>query len=335
MEKIHATQEWTNEQLELIENYGTTDVYVLQEGVDYASENGIIAEMFKWDYSGQTIAFPEGLISTGHLYAPEKRDDNGNLVSTEYFKCKKLILPKTMEICKISSIWIDEIDTGNVKEIYLDANIDAREDTAGKMPYNMEFGKNIEKITLLYGITKISFEETPLQNVQIYASANCNIEYDIRIDLRNVNTYRLELIDEAADEVFPSSFTIYGYGGSDAEYYAKKNYINFVNIGSDCTPFSNKSTATETTIRSNEYYIFTQIESLTITLDTASTTKLDEFMFSFETPADVSAFSFGVLTDEFVEIKWIKEPNLKPNYIYEVSVVNGVGVIAGTAKEVA
>ena len=58
-------------------------------------------------------------------------------------------------------------------------------------------------------------------------------------------------------------------------------------------------------------------------------------MFSFETPADVSTFSFGVLTDEGVEIKWIKEPNLKPNYIYEVSIVNGVGVIAGTSKEVA
>ena len=222
------------ENIDLIDKYGTTDVYVLQEGVDYTSENGIIIEMFKWDYSGQTIAFPEGLVSTGHLFAPNETDDYGSIVSTEYFKCKKLILPKTMEICKISSIWVDEIDTGNVKEIYLNSNIDAREKTAGQMPYNLEFGKNIEKIELHYGITKISFKETPLSNVRIYAKASrYSVEYDIRIDLRNVNSYSLELVDEAADEVNPSFFTIYGYSGSDAEYYARRNYINFVNIGSD------------------------------------------------------------------------------------------------------
>lgn len=96
----------------------------------------------------------------------------------------------------------------------------------------------------------------------------------------------------------------------------------------------NTSTATEATISPNEYYSFTGISFLTVTLDTASTTKLDEFMFSFETPSDISSFSFGILTDESVEIKWVKEPNLKPDYVYEVSVVNSVGVIAGTAKEV-
>lgn len=140
--------------------------------------------------------------------------------------------------------------------------------------------------------------------------------------------------------------TIYGYLGSTAYNFAKENNIKFIDINDKYSIIVNHSNANTTSIRPNEYYTFsgvfdetgnevTPLSSLTVTLDTVSTTKLDEFMFSFITPSDISAFSFEVLTDESVEVKWIKEPNLKPNYIYEVSVVNGVGVIAGTAKEVA
>ena len=75
-EILHATQEWTNEQLELIENYGTTDVYVLQEGVDYTISNdvssahfrfsnGTIGTLINFNYANKTIVFPEGIIVIG------------------------------------------------------------------------------------------------------------------------------------------------------------------------------------------------------------------------------------------------------------------------------
>ena len=56
-------------------------------------------------------------------------------------------------------------------------------------------------------------------------------------------------------------------------------------------------------------------------------------MFSFDTPDSVTDAFLYIISDQ--EIKWIKEPNIKPNYIYEVSIVNNVGVIAGFPKGVA
>ena len=132
---------------------------------------------------------------------------------------------------------------------------------------------------------------------------------------------------------------VYGYAGSTAEkavdlmneYYIESGgdgiACNFINIGSDCTPFLNKSTSTEKIISANRYYAFTGISSLAITLETASTTKLDEFMFSFVTPEVADNSFLEIISDN--EIQWVKELNIKPNYIYEVSIVNNVGVIAG------
>ena len=92
------------------------------------------------------------------------------------------------------------------------------------------------------------------------------------------------------------------------------------------------STLSEVTLPANDYYLFSEIDYLKITLDTASTTILDEFMFSFTTPENADNSFLQIISDN--EIKWIKEPNIKPNYIYEVSIVNNVGVIAGIPKEV-
>lgn len=92
------------------------------------------------------------------------------------------------------------------------------------------------------------------------------------------------------------------------------------------------TTLTEATIKPNVFYSFTGIDFLIVTLDVTSTTKLDEFMFSFETPKTADSAFLYIISDN--EIKWVKEPNIKPNYIYEVSIVNNVGVIAGIPKEV-
>ena len=308
--------------LELLEKYGTTDVYVLQEGVDFVlGDYDTIIEMLRVDYSGQTIAFPEGIknISASVGEVP--------------LTCKKLIFPDTLISFDVYPICIEEIITNKVQTLTLDPDMNYS-NLEGKIPERIAFGENIRNICVRGG-TKIVFDKPPINHVTIAAEIY-GIAYSdwVSVNLRNVNSYTLELDDYNADEVTPPNFEICGYAGSKAERYARENNIQFMNIGSDCSPLLYSSKATETTLFANEYYTFTEIDSLTVTLDTASTTKLDEFMFSFETPNDVSSFSFGVLTDAGVEIKWVKEPNLKPNYIYEVSIVNNVGVIAGTAKEV-
>jgi hypothetical protein len=147
---------------------------------------------------------------------------------------------------------------------------------------------------------------------------------------------KLALEDGYADEVIPPSFKIYGYEGTYAEEYAKDKNIEFINIGSDYSIPINNSTATKATIEPNEYYTFrgdedVPLSSLTVTLDTASTTKLDEFMFSFVTPEIANNSFLQIISDE--EIQWVKEPNIKPNYIYEVSIVNNVGVIVGVPNK--
>ena len=130
------------------------------------------------------------------------------------------------------------------------------------------------------------------------------------------------------------TLTIYGYLGSTAYNYAKEHYIKFVDIENDSSIILNGLYFDSMPIRPNEYYTFKEIDSLTIDLDWYSSNyKLDEYMFSFETPETVDNSFLQIISSE--EIKWVKEPSLKPNYIYEVSIVNNVGVIAGIPKEVA
>lgn len=62
--------------IDLLNKYGTTDVYVLQEGVDYTISNdvssahfrfsnGTIGTLINFNYANKTIVFPEGIIVIG------------------------------------------------------------------------------------------------------------------------------------------------------------------------------------------------------------------------------------------------------------------------------
>ncbi len=302
--------------IELLEKYGTTDVYVLQEGVDFITdETGtkIIGSVDgeKLYYTGKIVTVPDNIVSIEPIGIEE-----GFLINCYKFICSKSIkyicsVDASAEII-LNDIINDIVLTDDSASNSSNPNIKLTNNNTyiASMNYRGTIisPANIDKLN----ISSSEYSECSLYIYNPKATINCSLG---TVDSEDV--------------------TIYGYAGSTAEKFANDNRFMFINIGSDCAPFLNNSTSTETTILANQYYTFTNISSLTVTLDTASTTKLDEFMFSFETPADISAFSFGVLTDESVEIKWIKEPNLKPDYVYEVSVVNGVGVIAGTAKGVA
>lgn len=298
MSKIyHATEDWTKEKIKNFEKYGTTDVYVLQEGVDFVTDstgtvitgtvNGNLL-----DKSGCTIVIPEGIVKIS-IYNSEDTSERGIIAD-------KVILPSTFE--RIES------DLITINEVVLSEGITSLSTADVIFSGNLYLPKSLVHLEL-FGF-----------NGNIYFNNEMSTEFEFYFN--------------------EGDCTLYGYAGSIAEKLAKENgRFAFVNIGSDYSIAINNSTTTAATIKPNEYYAFAGSEemplsSLTVTLDSASTTKLDEFMFSFETPSDISAFSFVVLTDGNVEIKWIKEPKLKPNYIYEVSVVNSVGVIAGTTKEV-
>lgn len=306
--------------LEYLEKYGTTDVHVLQPGIDVrVDETGkvIIGTVSGrvLDLSGKVIAIPEGITEIS-------RDSLDN--SLDYLiYCEKCICPDSL---------VKILEGGiRAKEFKLNKNLTQLDLTdygaiSSYGPVKITISHNIKILGIgLYDSTLIFDENVNVVNCSISLS-NCNIKV--------LNPHA------TLDFGFADACFFYGYRNSTLEELFKSRddmrFANtFINTGSDCAPLLYSSTATEAILSANKYYTFTNISSLTVTLDTASATKLDEFMFSFETPADISSFSFGVLTDEGVEIKWIKEPNLKPNYIYEVSIVNGVGVIAGTAKEVA
>jgi hypothetical protein len=324
-------------EIDLLKSYGTTDVYVLQPGIDITIKGSTVTGFLRCNFSDyEKIAFPEGITTirinedfpepfiANTIYMPKSLKVINNFLidyvdpSTyegEYFNVEKCVLNEGLE--EINNLF----DNGKIKYINLPESLKImQENFAGISDLvELEFPKNITKVP--NGFAAYSSIERIILGTHVTSQEGDTAMF--------------------AD----ANVTIYGYAGSFAEELAKKYNIPFVNMGSDYSTPINSSTATEATIKPNEYYTFdgvfdetgnevTPLSSLTVTLDTASITKLDEFMFSFTTPSDISTFSFGVLTDKSVEIKWVKEPNLKPDYIYEVSVVNGVGVIAGTAKEV-
>lgn len=83
---------------------------------------------------------------------------------------------------------------------------------------------------------------------------------------------------------------------------------------------------TETTIeiQPNTMYIFGEAASLTITLAEPSDTEhLNEYMFEFTSGATATALT---VPDT---VKWVSELNIEANKIYQVSIVNNIGIIMG------
>ena len=316
-----------SENIELLEKYGTTNVYVLQEGIDFIYENGLLVSCDNKiiDCSTQTVVIPEiedryqidgtfiWLKAKELIVTPTFAGITGNCVQME-----KLTIPEGVETIFIT-------DSNPTEPLYLPSSL--KELTlftfSNNDIYFSDKTKSV-KVTALYG-SNISMK-CPKDMLGI------NLENGIPSKLYIENPHMV------VHGVPSNSFNLYGYAGSTAELFANDEWIkplvNFINIGSDYSININETSSVATTIQANQYYQFTNATSLAISLDTISATKLDEFMFSFKTPSDVSKYSL-VIFNEGAPIKWIKEPKFKPNYIYEVSIVNGVGVIAGTVKEVA
>ncbi len=321
--------------------YGTTDVHILTDD-DVWIVGGILEAQKRPIIEHDVVIIPYGVRNIYPKY-PDYDDDSGNVFYPDgtypiYIKAKKIIFPSTLvNIYGCIDYYNNAFDMFIVGECILNEGIEIINLVNGTSASGATFGKvTIPQTLKTFAVWDYHQDIVIPSNVDKFSFwAAYELEFNLYVYNPDFDFSSFEVGQVFSSDVYETDGVVYGYAGSTAEAFAKEHGYTFVNIGSDCTPFIYPLNTAEATILANEYYTFTGISSLTVTLDTASTTKLDEFMFSFETPSDVSAFSFGVLTDEAVEIKWIKEPNLKPDYIYEVSVVNGVGVIAGTAKEVA
>lgn len=236
-EFVHATQDWVHDRIkhDVYSNiYGTSDVYILQEGVDFEQEDNVVTNMIKWNYDGQTIAFPEGIVGTNSLTAPLDRE----AAHCEFFTCYKLILPKSMKNFSMTSIKINEIDTRDIEEFYLCGNVEFIDWAQGYAPSYLTFGENIKKINVAGCTTNIKFREDPISRVLINSSISSNLGHGLSINLAHVHNYALSLEDSFADGYGNfSNITILGYAGSEAEKYAKEQGHLFVNIGSNYSKY--------------------------------------------------------------------------------------------------
>lgn len=335
MEKIHATQEWVNEQLndiglsEDITNlkiYGTTDVYTLTEDDVWIVSNHIISQKKDETISHDVIIIPEGITKIN----TDVYNDSFNL----NLEAKKIVLPSTFDEIRMNRN-SDEANPNSHTlngELILNEKIsiiDVEDDYA--------YDNFIKKIVVNSSLQELRFYSgygTDIiipKDINIRVKINFGYCFDANLYVYNpfFNFSNVSVGDYGAE----NGGTIYSYAGSTAEAFAKEHNIHFVNIGSDCSIPIHNLEETEITIQPNEFYSFTGTESLTIYLGETSENQLDEFMFSFDTPDSITDAFLYIISDQ--EIKWIKEPNIKPNYIYEVSIVNNVGVIAGFPKEVA
>ena len=106
---------------------------------------------------------------------------------------------------------------------------------------------------------------------------------------------------------------------TDAEKTAwngKADKVAIVNHGTSDTTF---------TLTPNIFHVWGTVASLTLTLATASTTTMDEFMFQFTSGTTATTLSLPST------VKWVAEPEIKAGMTYQVSIVNNIAVIGGVS----
>lgn len=80
---------------------------------------------------------------------------------------------------------------------------------------------------------------------------------------------------------------------------------------------------TETTLEPDKYYVFGTVDSLVVTLQDIDDGYTHEHCFEFTTADEF----YGMRITP--EPKWVDEPSIESNKTYQVSILRGIGVIAG------
>jgi len=123
-------------------------------------------------------------------------------------------------------------------------------------------------------------------------------------------------LQSEVDPVFTAS-PAHGITASDiTNWDGKASKVAIVNHGTSDTTF---------TLTPNVFHIWGTVASLTLTLATASTTTMDEFMFQFTSGTTATTLSLPNA------VKWISEPEIEAGMTYQVSIVNNIAVIGGVS----
>ena len=96
----------------------------------------------------------------------------------------------------------------------------------------------------------------------------------------------------------------------------KADKVEIVNHGTSDTTF---------TLTPNIFHVWGTVASLTLTLATASTTTMDEFIFQFTSGTTATTLSLPST------VKWVAEPEIEAGMTYQVSIVNNIAVIGGVS----
>jgi hypothetical protein len=81
-------------------------------------------------------------------------------------------------------------------------------------------------------------------------------------------------------------------------------------------------------LTANEYHVWGTMASLTLTLATPTDeTIYNEYMFEFVSGSTATTLSLPST------VKWVSTPDIQPNRVYQVSIVNNLGIIGGFSNE--
>lgn len=136
-------------------------------------------------------------------------------------------------------------------------------------------------------------------------------------------------LSELTDKVSEIQGTerIYVSDGSDVPKYINTNQLatskQLGNKADNVTTENISDTTTE--IQPNKYYIFGEVETLTLTLAAVGENKLAEYMFEFTSGTTPTTIT------EIAGVEW-KGDTIEANKVYQASISRGIGILIGRAK---
>lgn len=121
-------------------------------------------------------------------------------------------------------------------------------------------------------------------------------------------------IDELVDGVNTNANNIPDVGqlATKTELSSKANKVSVENVSENTKE-----------LQPNKYYIFGEMETLTLTLAAGEENKLSEYMFEFTSGTTPTTLTLPE------SVKWIGSNTIEASKTYQVSIVNNIAVLGG------
>lgn len=121
-------------------------------------------------------------------------------------------------------------------------------------------------------------------------------------------------IDELVDGVNTNANNIPDVGqlATKTELSSKANKVSVENVSENTKE-----------LQPNKYYIFGEMETLTLTLAAGEENKLSEYMFEFTSGTTPTTLTLPE------SVKWIGSNTIEASKTYQVSIINNIAVLGG------